>query len=115
MTLKLGNINFDTTDPLPIAKWWAKAIDGEITEENDGYFVVVKTKQGFNLAFQQVEYPTSGKNRIHLDFGSSDPAADLEQLLASGASHVADHNMGDFEWKVLADPEGNLFCIASAE
>lgn len=115
MTLSFGQISFDSTDPLPLAQWWADQVGGKIVAENEGWFVVVATEKRPWLAFQKVEDPTPGKNRIHLDFGSNDPKADVERLIAAGASHVADHDMGGFAWTVLADPEGNQFCVASAE
>jgi hypothetical protein len=56
--------------------------------------------------------PKQTKNRIHLDVNATDrdQAAELERLLALGATHV-DVGQGDVSWHVLADPEGNEFCL----
>lgn len=113
MALQLGNITFNSSDPLPLAKWWAEQLGGEIIAENDGWFVIVKMPRGPRFAFQKVDLPTPGENKIHLDFGSDNAAADIEQLVTNGATHVADHSMEDFSWTVLADPQGNQFCVAS--
>jgi hypothetical protein len=53
------------------------------------------------------------KNRLHLDFVPDDQNAEVERLLAMGASR-ADVGQGDESWVVLADPEGNEFCVLSA-
>lgn len=113
MTLSVAMITVDTTDPLPLATWWAEQTGGSIVDENDGWFVTVKVGEATPLlAFQKTADPTPGKNRIHLDFGTTDRAADIERLTAAGATHVADHDMEGFSWTILADPDGNQFCVA---
>lgn len=113
MTLKLGMVTFDTRDPMAIGAWWAQATGGQIVEDNDGWFVIVAPGDAQpNLAFQKVEDPTPGKNRVHLDLGADDPDAEVERLLAAGATKVDRHEMGGFAWTVLADPEGNQFCVS---
>lgn len=113
MTLSVAMITVDTTDPLPLAKWWAEQTGGSIVAENEGWFVTVKVGEGTPLlAFQKTADPTPGKNRIHLDLTSTDRVAEVERLLAGGATHVADHDMQGFAWTILADPDGNQFCVA---
>lgn len=54
-----------------------------------------------------------GKNRVHLDFTTKDLDAEVLRLVAAGASEVGRHQVGEsFRWVVLADPEGNAFCVA---
>jgi catechol 2,3-dioxygenase-like lactoylglutathione lyase family enzyme len=67
------------------------------------------------LAFQQVAEPRVGKNRLHLDLISPDPDALIARVIDLGGSRVEDHEMADFHWTVLADPEGNVFCVAAGE
>ena len=55
----------------------------------------------------------SVKNRLHLDFVPDDQDAEVARLLGAGASRV-DVGQGEQSWVVLADPEGNEFCILSA-
>ncbi|MFW0790826.1 VOC family protein [Gordonia sp. CPCC 205333] len=113
MTLSVAMITVDTTDPLPLARWWAEQTGGTILAENDGWFVTVKvTDAGPLLAFQKTSDPTPGKNRIHLDFVAPNRTATIEQLIAAGATHIADHEMSGFGWTILADPDGNQFCVA---
>jgi len=113
MSLRLGVVTFDTLDALNLARWWADAVGGEITQENDGWFVVVAVPEGPLMAFQKVDDPTPGKNRVHLDLTATD---DLDEtagrLMAAGATQIRDETMGDFRWMTLADPDGNHFCVA---
>jgi predicted enzyme related to lactoylglutathione lyase len=64
------------------------------------------------LAFQQVPDPTPGRNRVHLDFGAEDREVTVARVLELGGSRVEDHEIMGFHWTVLADPEGNEFCVA---
>jgi hypothetical protein len=73
---------------------------------------VVALPEGPGLAFQQVEDPTPGKNRIHVDFSTPDMEEEVKRLVGLGASETGRGNFGDFEWVVLADPDGNAFCVA---
>ena len=58
----------------------------------------------------QVEFAKPVKNRLHLDFRPDDQDAEVERLIALGASRV-DVGHGEVSWVVLADPEGNGFCV----
>lgn len=114
MTLTLGAVTIDTTDALGLARWWAERTGGTITAENDGWHVVVELPGGRpGLAFQRVEDPTPGKNRLHLDIVTDgDLDATVDEFVAAGASLVADRTMPGFRWVTLADPAGNQFCVA---
>src|ERR1043165_7406537 len=72
MALKAENTTIDTTDPEKLAEWWARALNGEVNAVAPPFFVVVAVPEGPGLAFQQVEDPTPGKNRIHVDFSTPD-------------------------------------------
>lgn len=113
MTLTLAMITFDTTDPSPLARWWAAQMDGTIVEENDGWFCVVELASApYRLAFQKVGDPTPGKNRIHLDLTTENLDGEVARLLEAGAGRVDEHTMGDFRWVTLRDPDGNAFCVS---
>lgn len=113
MTLSLGAVTIDTADPLPLARWWAEQTGGRITAENDGWYVVVQLPDSApNLAFQKVEDPTPGKNRLHLDLTVADLDAELSRLLDAGAATVADRQIPGFRWVTLSDPDGNQFCVS---
>ena len=61
---------------------------------------------------QTVEEPTEGPRRLHLDAEVPDIAAARDRIIELGGTHVTDREMGGFHWTVMADPEGNEFCIA---
>jgi predicted enzyme related to lactoylglutathione lyase len=114
MALKTENITFDSTDPERLAQWWARALDGEVNPIAAPFFVGVSRPDGPGLAFQKVDDPTPGKNRVHIDFATPDMEEEVKRLVELGASETGRGNFGDFEWVVLADPDGNAFCVAQA-
>ena len=81
--------------------------------EGDDY-VMVAVDDGPRLGFQHVPEPTPGKNRVHLDLTAPDRELEVERLLVEGALPVARHEVNGFVWVVLADPEGNQFCVSQA-
>jgi catechol 2,3-dioxygenase-like lactoylglutathione lyase family enzyme len=114
--LNVKHVTFDTADARTLAAWWAELLGGEIAHDSDGWFVLVEasgTAVDF-LGFQKVDDPTPGKNRVHLDLsGNPDREAEVDRAVTLGASVVAHHGAGDgFQWTVLADPDGNQFCIS---
>jgi hypothetical protein len=113
MSLTVETITFDCTDPDALAQWWAKAVGGEVNAVAPGEFVILQRPDGSKLAFQKVPDPTPGKNRVHVDFTAADLDAEVERLVQSGAVETGRHSFGDdFRWVVLADPDGNAFCVA---
>ena len=114
MALSVEMITFDCSDPDKLAQWWAQAADGQVNAFAPGEFVVVTRSAGPRLAFQKVPDPTPGKNRVHIDFGVADTEAEVKRLVELGAVETGRHTFGEnFSWVVLADPDGNAFCVAS--
>ena len=70
---------------------------------------------GGRIFFQQVPEGKSGKNRLHLDLRSApgEPGVGVEQLLERGAAVLGEGRQGPYSWTVMADPEGNEFCVSS--
>lgn len=67
--------------------------------------------------FVPVEHDKGGKNRLHFDFAphvSQDRGAEIERLLSLGATRVDVGQNDDVTWDVLADPDGNEFCVLSS-
>jgi hypothetical protein len=114
MALTTENITFDTTDPEKLADFWARALDGRVNPIAPPFFLTVGRADGPGLAFQKVDDPTPGKNRVHIDFSASDVEAEVKRLVELGATETGRGNFGEFKWVVLADPDGNAFCVAPA-
>ncbi len=113
MALDVAMITFDCTDPTALAGWWAEHFGGATQELMPGEFLTVSREAAPQLGFQKVPDPTPGKNRVHLDFHADDVDGEVARLIGAGAAEVERHSFGDnFRWVVLADPEGNQFCIA---
>ncbi|WP_199430262.1 VOC family protein [Qaidamihabitans albus] len=114
MTLRLGMVTIDCADPRRLAGFWTSVLGGEIAADYDEYIVLTGGEQaGVNIGLQRVPEPKAGKNRVHLDLGTDDPAREIERLVALGARRVAEHDVPGLSWTVLTDPEGNEFCVST--
>lgn len=114
--MTLSMVTFDTTDADALASWWAEQTGGQVVERNDGWFVMVGGGTlPVLLAFQKIDDPTPGKNRIHLDLTADDLDGEVDRLLGAGATLVERRGDESFRWVTLADPQGNQFCVADAD
>lgn len=114
MSLSLEMITIDCTDPQRLSEWWATAIGGSVVFLTGGDFVLVARENWPAIGFQRVDAPTPGKNRVHMDLLADDIEAEVERLVGLGASETGRHSVdGGFRWVVLADPDGNAFCVAA--
>jgi predicted enzyme related to lactoylglutathione lyase len=120
MPTRLVHLVVDAAEPARLARFWAGALGWEIAAEEADDEVDV-WPSGFSypdpsalpLVFVPVPEPKTGKNRVHLDLATGSAthqAAEVERLLALGAV-PADIGQRDVPWTVLADPEGNEFCV----
>ncbi len=107
----------DCANPKQLAEFWAAVLNWPLTEDPEGYCWLSSTGEPWApppvLVFAPVPEKKTVKNRLHIDVNPSgcDQAEELERLLALGATH-ADVGQGDsVPWIVLADPEGNEFCL----
>jgi predicted enzyme related to lactoylglutathione lyase len=112
MGVKLGSLAIDCNDPERLAAFWSAVLDWHIVSRDDDGAVQIgpADQPDVRLSFELVPGAKNGKNRLHLDLSPSDQATELSRLLALGATH-ADIGQGDIPWIVLADPEGNEFCL----
>jgi predicted enzyme related to lactoylglutathione lyase len=116
---RLVHLVVDAIQPVRLARFWAAALDWEISAEEDGEIDVSPRRYSYPdpaalpLVFVPVPEAKAGKNRVHLDLATESAthqAAEVERLLGLGAVR-ADIGQGDMPWVVLADPEGNEFCV----
>ncbi|MEU4161117.1 VOC family protein [Actinoplanes sp. NPDC026670] len=101
----------DSEDPARLARWWAEALGYVIVHEAPDEVEIRRTPAEMpGLLFTPVTEVKKGKNRLHLDLRPDDQEAEVERLVGMGARY-ADIGQGDVGWVVLADPEGNEFCV----
>jgi predicted enzyme related to lactoylglutathione lyase len=113
----LLNVTIDSADPQAQARFWSQvtghpARDG--SRPGNPFWVVGPPDEGVRLVFVPVPESKQVKNRMHVDMvpGDRPQAAELDRLLGLGASVVDDRRrVADGGWVVLADPEGNEFCL----
>jgi predicted enzyme related to lactoylglutathione lyase len=107
----------DCADPQRLAQFWARALDYVNVGDAGSYAVLLPNgRPGPKLLLQGVPEPKSVKNRMHLDIETSDVRGEASRLEALGARRVeADerHEHGT-TWIVMADPEGNEFCVCDS-
>jgi len=115
MTSILREIVIDCTDTERVAAFWSAVLGWEVQREKEYAWMAAEPENplaGMILVFQPVSEAKTVKNRVHIDVSPyrCEPAEEVERLLALGARHV-DVGQGDVPWVVLADPEGNEFCV----
>jgi len=111
----LDNLVVDCADPYELAKFWTQVVDKPIHAENEpgDDEVAIELDSGLTLLFIEVPEAKTVKNRLHLCLRPDVPRdTEVERLLSLGATLVDDRRNPDGSgWAVLADPEGNEFCV----
>ena len=107
-------IVIDTVDPARIAPFWCALLG--VRERGwfgDDYLMLTTDGGAPPVAFQRVPEAKSVKNRLHVDLAVDDLDGAFARIVASGGSAVSDilEMPGGYRWRVMADPEGNEFCI----
>lgn len=107
---------FDAVQPRAVARFWAELLSWEVTVDRPGLVDVAAPDPDaadVALTFLAARHPKSGKNRIHLDLASRSldhQRVQVDRALSLGARRI-DIGQGTVPWTVLADPEGNEFCV----
>jgi predicted enzyme related to lactoylglutathione lyase len=112
--LRLHHIVIDTHDLPALARFWAAVLGWQILSERDNEVVVgPEMTAAVGLCFMPVADEKAVKNRVHLDLttAAEDRDAEIARLLALGARNVDIGQTRLESWTVLADPEGNEFCV----
>jgi len=120
MSLRWQNMNIDSIDPASLARWWADLLGWRITfEEPDE--VVLEPPKGSpedgvspDILFARVPETKQVKNRLHIDLRPDDQTLEVARAEALGARRVDVGQTDAVTWVVMADPEGNEFCILRA-
>jgi Glyoxalase-like domain len=129
MSLRWYSVVIDCHDFAAQARWWAGVLDWQIIYESDDEVVIMPRhvtpeslrstpweQVGPGMVFGLVPEDKTVKNRLHIDLApqlEDDQAAVVESLIAKGATRADVGQKLDETWVVLADPEGNEFCVLS--
>ncbi|VAV90450.1 hypothetical protein MNBD_ACTINO01-2376 [hydrothermal vent metagenome] len=109
---RIGAVMIDCHDPEALTEFWSAIVGVEVAQTYPGYVFTTKIPGNhIRLAFQKVPEDKTVKNRLHLDLSHEDPEAFFAQVESLGGSRIKDHDVGGMTWTVLADPEGNEFCV----
>ena len=120
--LRIQCLTIDVHDLVKVANFWAAALDWKITFQDDNE-VCLELQDGSpevgripDILFIKVPDEKVVKNRLHLDLRPKDQAAEVARLQALGARQIdIGQNEGSAKsWVVMADPEGNEFCVLRA-
>jgi catechol 2,3-dioxygenase-like lactoylglutathione lyase family enzyme len=115
---RFSELVVDARDPESLAGFWSAVLGyRELSRDDDGA-IEIGPEAGFGgaaptLVFAPVAEPTPGKVRLHIDVSPTDhdQDAELQRLLELGATSADVGQTGAESWHVLADPEGNVFCL----
>ena len=124
MASRFTELVVDSHDPRAQAEFWCEVLGYRIVDEDkDAQVIEIGTEQLVadevvrgpvppTIVFLPVPEDKTVKNRLHIDLSpiDRDPPEEVERLIALGA-HPVDIGQGDVGWTVLADPEGNEFCV----
>jgi hypothetical protein len=120
MTLRWQCLCIDASDPSALGRWWSELLGWRVTED-DGDEVVLEPPAGSredgvvpDILFLKVPDTRVVKNRLHIDLRPDDHDREVARAEALGATRIDIGQGDDKTWVVLADPEGNEFCILRA-
>jgi catechol 2,3-dioxygenase-like lactoylglutathione lyase family enzyme len=112
MSLGIGMVTIDCADPQRLAAFWSAALGVPVQADYADFVLLERPAEGGPvLGLQRVPETRSGKNRVHVDLSGGSRATEVPRLVGLGAAVLAEHEMPGLAWTVLADPEGNEFCV----
>lgn len=115
MTSRLHALCFDAHDPLRLARFWADFLRWETAEDSSADITLLPSDEtGFRLRFRPTQERKTGENHMHFDLTSTsldDQKQVVERALRLGARHIDIGQRPEEGHVVLADPEGNEFCV----
>lgn len=116
MTSRFSALAIDSAEPKPLARFWCDVLGWRVVDQDEtDVSIGPDDDAGPRIDFLAVPEAKAGKNRLHLDLRADDctTAEELDRLLALGARRVDVGQGPEVTWVVLADPEGNEFCLLS--
>ncbi|MER6509881.1 VOC family protein [Nonomuraea sp. NPDC048881] len=121
MACRISELIVPARDAHGLAAFWCEVLDFVVLDTPDDGSVEIGPREGFGglqptLVFDPTTEPKAGPLRLHFDVNATDrdQAAELDRLLKLGARPADVGQTGEEPWHVLADPEGNEFCLLRA-
>jgi catechol 2,3-dioxygenase-like lactoylglutathione lyase family enzyme len=119
MANRIATVVVDCADPGSLSEFWCAVLGWEVVDRTSADWIEIgppgQPEKGPvpTMLFLRVPDPTPGKNRLHLDLNATDrdQDAELQRLIDLGAKPADVGQTGAESWRVLADPEGNVFCL----
>ena len=123
MASRISNTSVDCRDAYALSTWWKQVLGyvdlaDDPNDPGDEECTILDPVGGHRLLFDEVPDDKQVKNRLHFDLAPTDRRRDdeIQRVIALGARQVADRRNADGTgWMVLADPEGNEFCIVRSD
>ena len=101
----------DVNDLETCGAFWSQMLGVEVLYQNDTYFRLGRQGERPYLLLQKVSEPQEGKNRVHIDVEVADLEASAKRVEELGGRKLDVISEYDVEWVVMADPDGNEFCL----
>jgi hypothetical protein len=121
MACRIGELVLDCRDPEALARFWCEVLDYVVLDREDDGSLEIGPRQGFGgpqptIFLSRTDDPEPRKDRLHIDVNATDrdQDAELERLVGLGARPADIGQSGQESWHVLADPEGDAFCLLRA-
>jgi catechol 2,3-dioxygenase-like lactoylglutathione lyase family enzyme len=121
MASRISELVLGCRDPEVLARFWCEVLDFVVLDREGDDAVEIGSREGFGgsqptIILSRRDEPEPGKTRLHIDVNATDREqdAELERLLRLGARPADIGQTGEESWHVLADPEGNEFCLLKA-
>ncbi|MEU8385082.1 VOC family protein [Streptosporangium sp. NPDC048865] len=118
MACRISELVIDSREPERLAAFWCEVLGYVVLDREDDGSVEIGPEEGFGglrptLVFSPADAPRTGRLPLHIDVSPTDrdQAAELDRLLGIGARPADVGQTGEESWHVLADPEGNEFCL----
>jgi predicted enzyme related to lactoylglutathione lyase len=112
MGSRFYTVVIDSHDPAALARFWAAVLEYQVVYKDPNEVVIAKDENTYpGLIFVPVPEHKGSKNRLHIDLAPDDRDAEVDRICSRGATKIDIGQSSEATWVVLADPEGNEFCV----
>jgi predicted enzyme related to lactoylglutathione lyase len=112
MSIRIAGSTFDSDDAGRIARFWANILRRDIAARSEERALIAEVAPAEPwIGFARVPEAKQATNRMHIDLEAEDLDAEIARIEALGARTISEHREPFWDWNVMADPEGNEFCL----